>query len=1372
MVSEKLGAAFVEVGADLGPLEKSLGSIPGMMHNAGTNITGGLKASLTGGNFSDVGKQLGNQLVTGMSSQFGMLGQAAGTFATALGPAGIALLGIGASIAVIGVGLGKCVSSAATWQTLMVDVQKVTDTTAAGFSKLSSDLLAIRGETGASMESIAGAAAGAGRMGIDPTEIAGYTETILKMSSAWGMSADAASESIGKIGSVVKPAEMTWTEFGNRMGSTINDLADSMATSEESIVTGMKKVSAQMAMLKPSPDQLSEWAALIGQLQAFGMTAETSGESLKDALNYMMRDDKSGISSMLDMDATEFQEAIREDAIGIVQELAVAISELPIEEQGQALQKFGATGGQMMGMLVGKVDPVTKEIEGLDAALETGASAWENASSLNEAYAKSQETLNAQIDIFKGKISVAATSIGAVFLPSLTWMMKGVNDITQALIGLGTQGWQWLTGGAYELYEGLEKLDNKVGEVLSGGTETRGLVGSFVGDVTGALSDGLKSAGGQIKIGDEWVKDMADVQAARDAGKLTAQEYLSGLKEVSSAGMKGPTTGLMDSLQEFATTGKLTTDQYKKSLSSVSEIYSQVGDAAADMIGPLTEGFENGTVSAEDYISILEDMTTVSEELGDGADEALEPLTQAFEDGTVSAEEYKNIMDDVANAVTSLGSDFDSIAGPIQEAFSQGEISATQYQDAINSISDVHAQLGESTEYVIGPITEMFESGEISADEYITALDGVLSGSKEFGTEFTRQMADLNANAGNMSADEYLAAFNDIITDLGVDIEKELKDVDAGGAGSAAASSYMNAWNDKMKRWADYHEKTVPRFSRTGTVSVGSDTIEIIHTPDAQLEWAVHINGKSLTGMAYDSPQAAMNAIRTQLPGLWALIDPVEREAALLDALGKSGEAAEVRAQAELKPDLEAEAERLQAEFETAFSEALEKPFAVGGLGDKMADLLGDVAEDGWAAFEDGLITASEASDIETQLADLKLADPEAFEEAGGQAALSWWGRLVGMLEQRSYNIANNIDTTGINEEIQKHIDAGEPYIAEVTAKVSPEASALREALFWEEYGGSKTKKGLREFADDLYSLSQIVGELGSDAEAAYRIITNPWDYEKSTVSLAKDFLRSVIPEEIDPEAIDAIAKYFTKAGKAGLEKASAETTTSIMPGWWSGFGAWQEAQEDMFARSYIGPTEGWAGPGQGAKEGYEAQNYFQYAVEVDLELDPAAANTELEKLEGDIKTEKISPVLADISPAMAELDRLEAEIMAPTTKPIWLEVMNPGVLDTGGPSGGHYAGGTLAPGGWLSFAPGGIISSPVRAVVGDARTPEVVAPLGDLLPMIQQAVATAGGGSVTVNAPITVYGGGDAREIAREVAEELKIEISDAYVGRLRGGH
>ena len=53
-----------------------------------------------------------------------------------------------------------------------------------------------------------------------------------------------------------------------------------------------------------------------------------------------------------------------------------------------------------------------------------------------------------------------------------------------------------------------------------------------------------------------------------------------------------------------------------------------------------------------------------------------------------------------------------------------------------------------------------------------------------------------------------------------------------------------------------------------------------------------------------------------------------------------------------------------------------------------------------------------------------------------------------------------------------------------------------------------------------------------------------------------------------------------------------------------------------------------------------------------------------------------------------------------------------------------------------VSFAQGGIVSSPTAAIVGDnPRSPEVVAPLSDLLPMIQQAVA--GGGQIVVN----VYG-------------------------------
>jgi hypothetical protein len=68
-----------------------------------------------------------------------------------------------------------------------------------------------------SLEEIAGAAAGAGRMGIDPDEIAGYTEVILKMSSAWGVSADASCDAFGKLGAAVKPAVIVKLDDGEKI---------------------------------------------------------------------------------------------------------------------------------------------------------------------------------------------------------------------------------------------------------------------------------------------------------------------------------------------------------------------------------------------------------------------------------------------------------------------------------------------------------------------------------------------------------------------------------------------------------------------------------------------------------------------------------------------------------------------------------------------------------------------------------------------------------------------------------------------------------------------------------------------------------------------------------------------------------------------------------------------------------------------------------------------------------------------------------------------------------------------------------------------------------------------------------------------------
>lgn len=681
-------------------------------------------------------------------------------------------------------GLAHATSVAAGFEQSMANVASVTGGGADSIARLSE----VAREAGASSVFSASEAGDAmyylASAGMNEQQIAASLGDTLQLAAAGGMGLADATEIVTS----------TLAQFGmgaDEAGRASNVMAAAAAASNTTIGqlgAGMGYVGPVAAALGFS---LEETTAAMGLLANAGIKGERGGTALRGALSALSLPSDTAAAALEEMGLSI------EDVDPSMNSLTDIIGKLEGGSMtaAQAVAIFGREAGPSMLALVSQGTAALEEMEGKITGTNKAS----------QMAATQTETFQGAMKMFSSAVEEAEITVGNALLPSLTEAVTGftegvrwatewgstISSAMEGITGIKPDWSDWIFTGDNVL-EGLSAVDTKIGEVLSGGTETRGLVGSFVGDVTGALSDGLRSAAGQVQIGGEWMKDMADVQAARDAGKLTAQEYLKALKDVSVAGanIEGPTTGLMDSLQEFATTGKLTTDQYKESLSSVSEIYSQVGDAADDMTGPLTEGFENGTVSAEDYISILEDMSTVSEKLGDGADEALKPLNQAFEDGTVSAEEYKDIMDDVANAVTSLGSDFDSIAGPIQDAFSQGEISATQYQDAINSISDVHAQLGESTEYVTGPITEMFESGEISADEYINALDGVLSGSKEFGTEFTRQMADLNANAGNMSAEEYLAAFDDIITDLGVDIEKELKDVDAEGAGEEAGEDF------------------------------------------------------------------------------------------------------------------------------------------------------------------------------------------------------------------------------------------------------------------------------------------------------------------------------------------------------------------------------------------------------------------------------------------------------------------------------------------------------------------------------------------------------------------------------------------------------
>ncbi len=452
MPSEEIGSAFATVGfkideSGLTAAKSKFTAAIGDMENKSrsSNVGSGLADALSKGTgkFSDIGKEMGSTLTAGIGGAFGPIGGLAANAASALGPVGIAAGVVAAGVLAIG---SAALNSAAHWQTLMTGISKTTGVEDAALSQLSNTLQDIMMNTGATADEIANAVSVAGSIGIPTGELAAFAETAIQMGDAFNMSAEAAATAMGKIGNVVKPAEMSWTEFTQRAGSAVNNLADSMATSEAEILTGMKHLAGTMGMLKPPIDTIPSWEALVATMQSLGMTGDGAGEAIKDAMTYAARDSKGALSSLLGVSKEVFQDRLRTDAVGTMEDLARAIAALPVEQQAEALMMFGATGSQAVGLLVGDLDQTTGSFTMLDAAIQTANMAWEDATSLSEAYGKSQATRDAAMSKFSATISVAATKLGTVLLPAETAVINALVGLAQAGVKAGEALYSIVTG--------------------------------------------------------------------------------------------------------------------------------------------------------------------------------------------------------------------------------------------------------------------------------------------------------------------------------------------------------------------------------------------------------------------------------------------------------------------------------------------------------------------------------------------------------------------------------------------------------------------------------------------------------------------------------------------------------------------------------------------------------------------------------------------------------------------------------------------------------------------------------------------------------------------------------------------------------------
>lgn len=522
------------IDGDISGLSSALNQAKSQATSAVSGIEGDFKKGFGSGLQSSI---------SGVTSSMGPLGSAISGVSGGLGLAATAGL---AGVAALGALGAQAVSTAANWESLMASVSKTTGVEDSGLDQLSSDLQEIRMDTGATAEEIANAVTTAGSVGIPKEELAGFTEVALQMGSAFSMSSDAAVNGISAIGNSAKDSGTSWTDFATQAGSSVNVLADSMRTSEEQILTGMTHLGATMGLLKPPEDTVPAWMALVATVQSLGLAGDQAGEAVQDALTYAAKNAESkdlgiDVAGLLGISNEQLQLDLRTNAPEVLQDVAVAIADLPLEDQAAAMAMFGSTGSKAIALLMGDLDKSTGKFDKLGTAIDDSNKAWAEGTSLSTAYAASQETFNAATDRLGASLDVAGQKLGTVFLPALTWGVDVLADGVDLLIGFGeaasnlfSSDFSGLWGSNKEdMYQEIvdkkraEEAGEEVGDAIGDGIEESD-------DLAEAPGDALSSSTAKDAVGDaakesaeefskEWLEEFETQQADREIAKILAR---------------------------------------------------------------------------------------------------------------------------------------------------------------------------------------------------------------------------------------------------------------------------------------------------------------------------------------------------------------------------------------------------------------------------------------------------------------------------------------------------------------------------------------------------------------------------------------------------------------------------------------------------------------------------------------------------------------------------------------------------------------------------------------------------------------------------------------------------------------------------------
>lgn len=750
-----------------------------------------------------------------------------------------------------------CAQASMDFESAMTGVAKTTDLTDDELSTMSDAIKEMSTEIPATTEELAAIAESAGQLGIHKESLLDFTEIMAMLGTSTNMTADEAATSLSRLANITG---MSQEDF-DRLGATIVDLGNNLATTEKEIVDMSMRIAGAGAQVGMTEAEIMSFS---GALSSVGIEAEAGGSAFSTLISNMslaVQQGGDGLEQFADvagMSASEFAAAFEEDAAGAIIQFIQGLGNM--ESEGRSaiavLDDMGLSDIRMRDALLraaGASDVFTN-------ALQIGSNAWdENTALVNEAskrYATTQSQLTMMQNAYKNlKVAIGdaytpalqkAYSVGTQALNAVSQFIKQnpalVNAITAfvGVLGLVVAALAAYTVGAKVAAAASAMLTAAipgVNIIMGVAVAVAGVTAAIAALATAAANDAVPSvdeltqaAQGMREAMDEANATYDDTVSSTLAAAGVADTYIAKLEEMEAAGVRteeehrqyhNTLALLCQVVPDLANYIDLETDTIEggtAALRANTEAWKQnaMQQAYQEQLTALYSQYSAVLIEAEENSIGLTKAQYQQEAANKKYNDTVARMNELWNEAAAEAEAYNQeyyAMTDATNFLTQEYYDLQNSLYDINDEIYTAEQAAKNYQKAIEEDQEAVAAAEEEialAEEAVQNLTAATQDGGEAATE-------AAAQEQELQTAITGVKEEINALV-TAYTEAYGAALESISGQY--QLWDEAADVVATSAGSI-----NSALESQIAYWQNYNTNLQSLTDRAGEIEGLSEMI-------------------------------------------------------------------------------------------------------------------------------------------------------------------------------------------------------------------------------------------------------------------------------------------------------------------------------------------------------------------------------------------------------------------------------------------------------------------------------------------------------------------------------------------------------------------